>query len=161
MRQGELLGLKWDDVDLDEGTLRVRRTLWKGKTTPPKTAKANRSIHLTRMAKEALQQHLERGNGSEWVFSPTSKTPTNCHNLTNRSWWPLLKKAGLPKMPFHNLRRTAGTLLLSQGVPPKLVQELLGHADIATTLDTYSHVVASMGSRTASAMEDLLEDAEE
>jgi integrase len=139
----------------------VRRTLWEGKTTPPKTPKANRSIRLTGMAKEALQTHLERGNGSEWVFSTTSGTPTNCHNLINRSWWPLLKKTGLPKMPFHNLRHTAATLLLSQGVHPKLVQELLGHSDIATTLNTYSHVIPSMGSRTASAMEDLLEDPEE
>jgi integrase len=65
MRQGELLGLKWDDVDLDEGTLRVRRTLWEGKTTLPKTAKASRSIRLTEMAREALEKHLERGNGSE------------------------------------------------------------------------------------------------
>lgn len=156
MRQGELLGLKWDDIDLDEGTLRVRRTLWEGKTTPPKTAKANRSIRLTGMAREALRTHLERGNGSEWGFSTISGTPANCHNLTNRSWWPLLKKTGLPRMPFHNLRHTAATLLLSQGVHPKLVQELLGHADISTTLNTYSHFMPSMGGKTASAMEDLL-----
>jgi integrase len=161
MRQGELLGLKWDDIDLNEGTLRVRRTLWEGKTTPPKTPKANRSIRLTKIAKDALRKHLKRANGSEWVFSTKSGTPTNCHNLTKRSWWPLLKKTGLPKIPFHNLRHTAATLLLSQSVHPKLVQELLGHADIATTLDTYSHVIPSMGGRTASAMEDLLEDSEE
>ena len=161
MRQGELLGLKWDDIDLHKGTLRVSRTLWEGKTTPPKTPKANRSIRLTGMAKEALRTHLERGNGSDWVFSTTSGTPANCHNLTNRSWWPLLKKARLPRIPFHNLRHTAATLLLSQGVHPKLVQELLGHSDIATTLNAYSHVIPSMGGRTASAMEDLLEDPEE
>lgn len=72
-----------------------------------------------------------------------------------------MKKTGLPKMPFHHLRHTAATLLLSQGVHTKLVQELLGHADIATTLNTYSHVIPSMGGRMASAMEDLLEDSEE
>ncbi len=161
MRQGELLGLKWDDIDLHEGTLRVRRTLWERKTTPPKTAKSNRSIRLTEMAMEALRRHLERVGGEEWVFSTEVGTPVNCHNLTNRSWWPLLQKTGLPKMPFHNLRHTAATLLLSQGVHPKLVQELLGHSDIATTLNTYSHVIPSMGGRTALAMEDLLEDSEE
>ena len=63
-------------------------------------------------------------------------------------------------MPFHNLRHTAATLLLSQGVHPKLVQELLGHADIATTLNTYSYVIPSMGGKAASAMEELLEDPE-
>src|SRR3989337_2365336 len=85
---------RFDNKDPEQ----VRRTLWEGKITPPKTAKANRSIRLTGMAKEALQTHLKRGNGSEWVFSTISGTPANCHNLTNRSWWPLLKKTGLPKM---------------------------------------------------------------
>lgn len=161
MRQGELLGLKWDDVDFDGGTLRVRRTLWEGKTTSPKTQKANRSIHLTEIAKKTLLRNLRQGNGSEWVFSTNNGTPINCHNLTNRSWWPLLEKVGLPRMPFHNLRHTCATLLLSQGVHPKFVQELLGHADISTTLNTYSHVIPSMGGKTASAMEDVLGDPED
>ena len=161
MRQGELLGLKWEDVDLMAGVLRVRRTVWEGVATAPKTARANRSIRLTGMAKEALRRHLERNERKEWVFSTGVGTPVNCHNLTKCSWWPLLKKVGLPRVPFHNLRHTAATLLLSQGVHPKLVQELLGHADIATTLNIYSHVIPSMGGRTASAMEDLLADSEE
>ncbi len=161
MRQGELLGLKWDDVDLDEGTLRVRRTLWAGETTTPKTAKANRSISLTGIARKALRDHCERGEGGEWIFSTSSGTPPDCHNLINRSWWPLLNKAELPRMPFHNLRHTCATLLLSKGVHPKFVQELLGHADISTTMNTYSHVIPSMGGKTASAMEDVLGEPEE
>ena len=157
MRQGELLGLRWEDVDLAEGTVRVRRTLWEGKTTAPKTAKAKRSIRLTGMAKEALQRHPGRAEGDGgWVFSTGRGTPADCHNLTNRSWRPLLEAAGLPRIPFHNLRHTCATLLLSKGVHPKLVQELLGHADIATTLDTYSHVIPSMAGKTASAMEEVL-----
>lgn len=94
--------------------------------------------------------------GGEWVFSTRSGTPTNRHNLINRSWGPLLKRTGLPKIPFHNLRHTAATLLLSRNTHPKLVSELLGHADITTTLNTYSHVIPSMGGKTASAMETLL-----
>ncbi len=70
--------------------------------------------------------------------------------------WPLLGKAGLPRIPFHNLRHTCATLLLSQRVHPKLVQELLGRADISTTLNTYSHVILSLEGRTASAMEEAL-----
>lgn len=153
MRQGELLGLKWDDVDLVEGVLRVNRTLWNGETTSPKTASANRSIRLTGMAVEALK---EKSGEGEWVFSTGSGTPTNRHNLFNRSWRPLLRRTGLPRIPFHNLRHTAATLLLSRDTHPKLVSELLGHADITTTLNTYSHVIPSMGSKTASAMEALL-----
>ena len=81
----------------------------------------------------------------------------NCHNLINRSWWPLLDKVGLlPRIPFHNLRHTCATLLLSQGVHPKLVRKLLGHADFSTTLNTYSHVMPSLEGKTASAMEDAL-----
>ena len=156
MRQGELLGLRWDDVDLSEGVLRVNRTLWKGETTSPKTASANRSIRLTKMAVEALKGQKEKGGGGEWVFSSRSGTPANCHNLNNRSWRPLLEKARLPRMPFHNLRHTCATLLLARNTHPKLVSELLGHADITTTLNTYSHVIPSMQNRTASAMEDVL-----
>ncbi len=73
------------------------------------------------------------------VFSTTVGTPVNPENLVNRSYKPLLKKAGLPKIRFHNLRHTCATLLLGRGVHPKFVQELLGHATIAMTLDTYSH----------------------
>ena len=74
----------------------------------------------------------------------------------NRSWWPLLKRTGLPRIPFHNLRHAAATLLLSRNTHPKLVSELLGHADITTTLNTYSHVIPSMGGKMVSAMEALL-----
>lgn len=156
MRQGELLGLKWEDVDLTEGVVNIRRTVWEGVATAPKTAKANRSICLTGIAREALVEHLGRGSGGEWVFSSRNGTPINCHNLINRSWWPLLKKAGLPRLPFHSLRHTCASLLLSRNVHPKLVQELLGHADISTTLNTYSHVIPSLRGETASAMEGVL-----
>jgi len=74
----------------------------------------------------------------------------------NRSFKPLLKRAGLPEIRFHDLRHTAATLLLSRGVHPKLVQELLGHATITQTMDTYSHVLPGMGDQTANAMESAL-----
>jgi integrase len=90
------------------------------------------------------------------VFSTSVGTPVNPENLVNRSFKPLLKKAKLPEIRFHNLRHTCATLLLSRGVHPKLVQELLGHATIAMTLDTYSHYLPSMGDQTAEAMGDVL-----
>ncbi len=78
-------------------------------------------------------------------------------NLTKRSFAKLLKRAGLPASTrFHDLRHTCATLLLSRNVHPKYVQELLGHATIAITLDTYSHVMPGMGDQTATAMEDAL-----
>jgi integrase len=79
------------------------------------------------------------------------------HNLHNRSWKPLLRRAGLPlSTRFHDLRHTCATLLLLKGVHPKLVQELLGHSSIEMTLDTYSHVLPNMGDAAAGAMDDTL-----
>ena len=87
------------------------------------------------------------------MFATEIGTPLNRHNVTQRSFRPLLAKAGLPQIRFHDLRHTAATVLLSRGVHPKYVQELLGHATIAITLDTYSHVLPQMGGETASAMD--------
>jgi integrase len=87
------------------------------------------------------------------VFATQTGTLINPSNLRNRSFKPLLKRAGLRDTCFHDLRHTCATLLLSQGTHPKLVQELLGHATIAMTLDTYSHFLPSMGDPTVRAME--------
>ena len=90
------------------------------------------------------------------MFPTRRGAPLRPHSLTNRSFKPLLKQAGLPNICFHDLRHTCATLLLSRGHHPKLVQELLGHATIAMTLDRYSHVMPGMGDQTAAAMEAVL-----
>jgi len=90
------------------------------------------------------------------IFTTRVGTPVNPENLVKRSFKPLLRRAGLPEIRFHDLRHTCATLLLGGGVHPKLVQELLGHATIAMTLDTYSHVIPGMGDQTAKAMEAAL-----
>ena len=171
LRQGELLGLRWEDVDLDDATLQVRRTLSTAKTGPkfaaPKTAKSRRTVRLNRLAVESLKRHHERQFeesttlADEWkdyglVFATTNGAPMDPSNLIARSFKPLLRNAGLPNIRFHDLRHTCATLLLGGGVHPKLVQELLGHATIAITLDTYSHVLPGMGDQAATAMEDAL-----
>jgi integrase len=91
------------------------------------------------------------------VFTTKTGGPINPSNLRQRSFAPLLKRAGLPHIRFHDLRHTCATLLLLKNVHPKFVQELLGHATIAITLDIYSHVVPGMGDYAARAMEDALE----
>jgi integrase len=167
LREGELLGLKWDDVDLETGMLRVRRTLSETRTgyifEPPKNGKG-RSIKLTQAASEALRSHLERqleeidSSGDDYqdqglIFPSRKGTPMNARNLTARSFKPFLKRAGLPDIRLHDLRHTCATLMLCEGVHIKLVQELLGHATIAITLDTYSHLLPGMGDEAAGAME--------
>ena len=138
------------------------------KFTTPKTAKSRRSIKLTAGAVDVVKRHHDRqfeesirlaGLWQDYrlVFATTTGTPLNPSNLTNRSFKPLLKHAGLPDIRFHDLRHTCATLLLSKGVHPKLVQELLGHSTIAITLDTYSHVLPGIGNQTANAMESALE----
>jgi integrase len=171
MREGELLGLKWEDVDLERGVLRLRHALVRegGRVNlgDLKTPKSRRSVRLTHAAAEALRNHLERQleemerMGSLYqpgglVFATESGTLINPSNLRNRSFKPLLKRASLPDICFHDLRHTCATLLFSQGTHPKLVQELLGHATIAMTLDTYSHFLPSMGDQTVMAMEAAL-----
>jgi integrase len=171
MRQGELLALRWQDVDMENAVVSVRRSLTRsgGKVVfgEPKTKKSRRSIRLTPQAAEALRSHLERQlrdmdilgdryQDQGLVFTTDTGGPINPSNLRQRSFAPLLQRAGLPHMRFHDLRHTCATLLLSRGVHPKFVQELLGHATIAITLDTYSHVIPSMGDATAKAMEDAL-----
>jgi integrase len=172
LRQGELLGLRWDDIDLDTGTLSVKRTLSLGqggpRLTEPKTAKSRRSIELTAQAVEALERHRAAQDeekarlGSLWkenglVFRSVTGTPLRRNNLVRRSFKPLLEKAGLPRRyRFHDLRHTAASLLFLKGTHPKIVQELLGHATIAVTLDTYSHMIPGMSAQAARAMEDAL-----
>ena len=136
MRQGELLGLKWQDINLEAGKLWVRRTLTRrgGKVAlgEPKTKKSRRTIHLTDAATQALTAHLERQleeieqSGDAYrdqglVFTTEVGTLINPSNLRRRSFAPLLKRAELPQIRFHDLRHTCATLLLSRSVHPKYV----------------------------------------
>jgi integrase len=155
MRKGELLGLKWDDVDLGSRTVRVKRTVHNGKVHPPKTARGNRSVSLSRDAVVSLEHREKLG---EWVFCTRTGNPISAQNVHNRSWKPLLKRACLPlETRFHDLRHTCATLLLTKGVHPKIVQEMLGHSSISVTLDIYSHVLPNMQGEAVRAMDSFFE----
>jgi integrase len=171
LRQGELLRLKWEDVDLEAGTSQVRRTLATTKDGPvltaPKIKGSRRTVKLTRSAVNTLRSHLERQMaeidraGSLWqenglVFASEDGEPLDRRYLTSRRFKALQKRAGLPELRFHDLRHTSATLLLSKNVNPKIVSEMLGHAIIAITLDTYSHVLPKMRDQAAAAMENAL-----
>ncbi|MFP3122610.1 tyrosine-type recombinase/integrase [Ectobacillus funiculus] len=174
MRQGEILGLRWKDVDFESGCVRITQTLSSdGKELLPytKTKSGSRTIDLPEETIIALKEH--------WLFIRREKeakvykdldlvvctelgTPTHKSNI-RRVFKAIIKKADVPKIRFHDMRHTHATLLLLQGVNPKIVSERLGHADVRITLDTYSHLLPSMQKETALKFGKLLfeEDSED
>ena len=171
LRQAELLGLRWRDVDLAGAVLAVRQQVYRlgGEWvySEPKTAKGRRTISLSVMAVDALREQRRRQAeerlraGPSWednglIFPNRRGRPMEKQNLLRRSFGPLLERAGLPHMRFHDLRHTAATLLLSEGVHPKVVQERLGHSSIAVTMDVYSHVMPTLQRDAAERLDRLL-----
>ena len=159
MRKGELLALRWVDINLNDGSLQVRRTVSyiSGKgyiESEPKTQKGRRKIILPPVVLLALKQHqmhqkearLKAGPGWEehgLVFCNLYGRYLSAASLT-RLFRAILKAAGVPRVRFHDLRHSAATILLSMGIHPKVVQELLGHSNISMTMNTYSHVLPAM-----------------
>lgn len=171
MREGELLALRWRDVDLEAGHVQVRNTLQKLPGQPPviapvKTDYSRRKITLATTTVEVLRSHRARqleerlAMGPAWedwelVFCTTVGTPLNGKNLLQRGLRPILKRADLPPLRVHDLRHTCATLLLLQGVHPKIVSEMLGHSSVAITLQVYSHVLPDMQKQATEAMDRL------
>lgn len=165
MRQGELFGLEWSDIDLKAGTLHVRRTLveinGEFSTNEPKTDRGRRLIELPQIAVQALWSHkasmmAEGQAGNKLVFVDTDGKPLRRSNMTQRSFFPILKAAKLPQVRFHDLRHSSATLLLAAGIHPKVVQERLGHSQIGMTLDIYSHCLPSMQREAAGKLDAVL-----
>lgn len=172
MRQGELLGLRWSDVDLGEGKIRITHALQtvRGqgmKLSEPKSDAGRRLIKIGPTVAGALREHRihqiegRLQAGPRWidqdlVFSTNSGKPISPRNLV-RSFTALLKSLEIPHVRFHDLRHTAATLMLAQGTHPKVVQEMLGHSQISLTLNTYSHVLPTMQEEAAERMEKFLE----
>jgi integrase len=168
MRPGELLALKWEDVNLEAASLQVKRALsTTGEFTAPKTKRSRRRIGLGPACVAALKAHRkvqleEKMRRAElWedqglLFPSSVGTPLSHRNVV-RAFKDTLERAELPETTrLYDLRHTCATLMLSRNVHAKYVQELLGHASIALTLDTYSHVLPGMDGGTARAVEDAL-----
>ena len=175
MRLGELLGLRWTDVDLRDGArprVFVQRTLVRvtGRWLfgEPKSERSRRGVALSARAVRALGAHRTRQNrlrlaaGPGWagrhdlVFADERGEPLFGSHITERRLKPLLRQLGLPALRFHDLRHTAATLLLVEGINPKVVSEMLGHANVQLTLDTYTHVLPDMQAQVATAMDAAL-----
>lgn len=175
MREGELLSLRWPDVDLDGGFVSVRRSLSREQGVniihDPKTEHGRRRIAINALAADHLRRHHMRQfqeiarlaeksipwpDDSQLVFTDGQGHPLVGTTVYRYRFLPILRRAGLPLIRFHDLRHTAATLMMLAGVPAKVVAEMLGHASVAITLNLYSHVQPGMQRDAADAMDRLL-----
>ncbi len=170
LRQGELLGLQWDDVDLEEGVLHVRNALQRidgeFQLVSPKSSHSRRTVPLPAIARTALATHAERtkqgqatspgstADGWNLIFRSSSGKPMNATTISH-SFHRHLTAAGLRDQRFHDLRHACASFLLSQGANPRVVMELLGHSQISLTLETYSHVHAGIAKEAAARLDQV------
>ena len=178
MRQGELLGLQWPDVDLDLGRVTIFRSLHRTKRrrdpddqTPwfelrhPKTAGSRRTLDIPSVTVDALREHQQKQRlqrllaDSSWkeqklIFTTRIGTPVDTTNVLHQ-FQKILKRAGLAKMRFYDLRHTHASLLIAEGVHPKKIAERLGHASIKLTMDLYGHLFEGSDKESAERMQKL------
>lgn len=170
MRRGEILGLRWADIDLVKGELQIARTLsyrvgYGFFENDPKSKTSERPIILPRFLIGLLsgwqvrQVELKVAAGSDWVerglVFPDAKGKFIVPDTLLYRFHRLLEDIGLPRMRFHDLRHSAATILLSMGVPANMVQELLGHSNVSITLGIYGHVLPSTRRETIDKLEGL------
>jgi integrase len=166
LREGEILGLRWQDVDFDNQLLRVAKSLQridkKLQLVEPKTKKSKRTLPIPENLLSSLRAHRTRQleeklfAGTDWqenglVFATSIGTPLYARNVI-RSFHRLLNKAKLRRYRFHDLRHSCATFLLAKNVPARVVMDILGHSNISLTMNTYSHVIPEMLKAAAEAM---------
>ena len=158
LRRGELLGLKWSDIDWKNGIIKVKRQVARVNgeivEAPLKTKNSYRAVSISPQAIEVLQEQKRKTNDAYVFPSPNGGpiSPDSVNNMLKR----VLERAGIPKIRFHDLRHTFATIALQNGVDIKTVSGMLGHFSAGFTLDTYAHVTTSAQKEAAQTMGDLL-----
>ncbi|MBK8903068.1 MAG: site-specific integrase [Anaerolineaceae bacterium] len=159
LRKGEILGLRWQDINFDNNTISVENVVLEinGKIHlgSPKTKKSKRTVAMPEYVANVLKKYRKDvGAINGLIFQTSSGKPVSPRNLS-RHYYQARESANIPKVRFHDLRHTAATLLLKENVHPKIVQEMLGHSSITLTLDTYSHVIPGIQKKAADKMDYL------
>jgi integrase len=170
LRRGELLGLRWSDLDLEAAELQVVQTVvqvgWEPEISGPKTPSSTRRIALDRRTVDVLRRHLRAAEAeaqggsleaSSLVFPGRSGGPMN-PNLFSGRFQRLVKNAGVRRIRLHDLRHSHATHALEAGVHPKIVSERLGHASVVVTLDLYSHLLPTLQREAAEVVASLIAD---
>jgi integrase len=170
MRRGEVLGLRWSDIDFDHNRVSVCRSLvsvnYQISISDPKTPRSRRAIAIDETTAQVLRAHKVKQaedrlasegdyQDQDLVFAGDDGAPIHPDSFTN-AFDALVKKSGLPRIRLHDLRHTHATLALQAGIHPKVVSERLGHASVSITLDTYSHAVPSLQEQAAETVANLL-----
>jgi integrase len=169
VRRGELFALRWSDFDRERRRLRVGRSLDRhrhGEFHEPKTRRSVRMIACRPTLVEALVAHRlgsDFAADDDLIFSNRDGGPMDAANFVRREFRPALRRVKVPMVRFHDLRHTFASLLIAQGVAPKLISEQLGHASIAITMDRYGHLFDQSYADASDAVERAFElpDAEE
>jgi integrase len=158
LRIGEALALRYEDVDLERGTIRVERTLHEGECSAPKTSCSRRTLSLPQRALEALVRHCGgRNNPTGYLFATASGKPVDVSNFYRWSWRPALRRAGLPEtLTPHQLRHGTASLLLNHNVPIPVVSKYLGHANPGITMKVYAHLIDGTSGMAADGIDEAL-----
>lgn len=154
-RRGEILGMEWQNINWENGTISIEKAVSeiKGKAviTAPKTKRSLRTIALPDVVLNLLRKNKQTKG---LIFKSLNGTPLTPRNVL-RHFYSVLDDLDIPRIRFHDLRHTAATILLQKDVHPKKVQELLGHSSITLTLDTYSHIIPGIDDQVAKEMDDI------
>jgi len=151
LREGELLGLPWGDIDWQNRQIYVRQQYTAGRFSELKTKASRRRVDLPgELAQELRRWRLQCPPGAHDLVFPTGAgNPESHSNLLNRGFYPALRRAGLRKIRFHDLRHTYASLLIANGEHPKRIQALMGHSSINVTMDVYGHLMPGAGDEVA------------
>lgn len=175
MRRGEILALRWEDVDFERSAIRISRSLGQTKAgiffKEPKTPESRRTIAVSRYTLNILEKHKEDQRSEKsamgtayqdqgLVCAMPDGSPISPQYVSDNFRW-VVKRAGLPHMTFHGLRHSQATILIASGVPVKVVSEMLGHSNTSITQDLYTHVLPTMQRQAADTLDRLLSAANE